>query len=45
MRTVVQRVAHASVSVPAENYEAGIGAGLMILAAFEPFHYKLCQSR
>lgn len=35
MRTVVQRVAHASVSVPAENYEAGIGAGLMILAAFE----------
>ena len=35
MRTVVQRVKHASVSVPAENYEAGIGAGLMILAAFE----------
>ena len=35
MRTVVQRVAHASVSVPAENYEAGIGTGLMILAAFE----------
>ncbi len=35
MRTVIQRAAHASVAVPAENYEAAIGAGLLVLAAFE----------
>jgi len=34
MRTVIQRVARASVSVPAENYESGIGTGLLVLAAF-----------
>ncbi len=34
MRTVIQRVSGASVSVPAENYESGIGRGLLVLAAF-----------
>ncbi len=34
MRTVVQRVSEASVKVPAEGYEARIGMGLMVLAAF-----------
>ena len=34
MRTVVQRVSEASVKVPAENYEAAIGNGLLVLAAF-----------
>lgn len=34
MRVVVQRVARAAVSVPAEGYEASIGQGLLLLAAF-----------
>lgn len=34
MRTVIQRVAHASVKVPAEGYESSIGYGLLVLAAF-----------
>ncbi len=34
MRTVIQRVKHASVRVPAENYESSIGHGLLVLAAF-----------
>lgn len=34
MRTVIQRVKHASVKVPAENYESSIGHGLLVLAAF-----------
>lgn len=34
MRTVIQRVAHASVRVPAEGYESCIGHGLLVLAAF-----------
>lgn len=34
MRAVVQRVAKASVSVPSEGYRAGIGNGLLVLAAF-----------
>lgn len=34
MRTVVQRVAEASVKVPAEGYESRIGHGLLVLAAF-----------
>ena len=34
MRTVIQRVAHASVSVPSEGYESAIGHGLLVLAAF-----------
>ena len=34
MRTVIQRVSEASVKVPAENYEAAIGNGLLVLAAF-----------
>ena len=34
MRTVIQRVSEASVSVPAENYVARIGHGLLVLAAF-----------
>lgn len=34
MRTVIQRVRNASVSVPAESYEASIGSGLLVLAAF-----------
>lgn len=35
MRVVIQRVRNASVSVEAENYESGVGHGLMVLAAFE----------
>ena len=34
MRTVIQRVTEASVRVPAEGYESGIGHGLLVLAAF-----------
>lgn len=34
MRTVIQRVSHASVRVPAEGYESRIGGGLLVLAAF-----------
>lgn len=34
MRTVIQRVSHASVSVPEEDYRAEIGPGLLVLAAF-----------
>ena len=34
MRTVIQRVTEASVAVPAEGYEARIGHGLLVLAAF-----------
>ncbi len=34
MRTVIQRVTEASVSVPAEGYESCIGGGLLVLAAF-----------
>jgi len=34
MRVVIQRVTRASVSVPDQGYEAGIGAGLLVLAAF-----------
>ena len=34
MRTVVQRVREASVSVPAEGYESAIGSGLLLLVAF-----------
>ena len=34
MRTVIQRVSHASVTVPAEGYESSIGKGLLVLAAF-----------
>ena len=34
MRVVVQRVKEASVKVPAESYEASIGHGLLVLAAF-----------
>ena len=34
MRTVIQRVSEASVSVPAEGYLAKIGNGLLVLAAF-----------
>lgn len=34
MRTVIQRVSFASVSVPEENYKAAIGPGLLVLAAF-----------
>ena len=34
MRTVIQRVTEASVSVPAEGYESRIGKGLLVLAAF-----------
>ena len=34
MRTVIQRVAHASVKVPAEGYESSIGHGILVLAAF-----------
>ena len=34
MRTVIQRVSEASVSVPAEGYESRIGKGLLVLAAF-----------
>ena len=34
MRLVIQRVTNASVNVPAEGYEASIGKGLLVLAAF-----------
>ena len=34
MRTVIQRVAHASVAVPDQGYESSIGKGLLVLAAF-----------
>jgi D-tyrosyl-tRNA(Tyr) deacylase len=34
MRTVIQRVSHACVKVPAEGYESSIGHGLLVLAAF-----------
>lgn len=34
MRTVIQRVTEASVRVPVEGYESGIGHGLLVLAAF-----------
>ena len=34
MRTVIQRVKHASVKVPVEGYESAIGHGLLVLAAF-----------
>ena len=34
MRTVIQRVAHAAVTVPDEAYESSIGQGLLVLAAF-----------
>ena len=34
MRTVVQRVAHASVRVLEEGYESSIGTGLLLLVAF-----------
>ena len=34
MRTVIQRVIHASVAVPEEMYESSIGKGLLVLAAF-----------
>ena len=34
MRTVIQRVTHASVAVPEEMYESSIGKGLLVLAAF-----------
>ena len=34
MRTVIQRVTHASVKVLDEGYESSIGRGLLVLAAF-----------
>ena len=34
MRTVIQRVTEASVTVPAEDYSASIGRGLLVLAAY-----------
>ena len=34
MRTVIQRVSHASVRVLEEGYESRIGKGLLVLAAF-----------
>ena len=34
MRTVIQRVSHASVRVPDQGYESSIGRGLLVLAAF-----------
>ena len=34
MRTVIQRVTHASVAVPAQGYESSIDKGLLVLAAF-----------
>ena len=34
MRTVIQRVQEASVKVPAEGYDASVGQGLLVLAAF-----------
>ena len=35
MREVIQRVSRASVRVEAENYESGIGKGLLLLVGFE----------
>lgn len=35
MRVVIQRVKNASVRVEAENYQSGIGQGMVVLAAFE----------
>lgn len=35
MRVVIQRVSNASVRVEDENYESNIGAGLLVLAAYE----------
>ena len=34
MRTVIQRVSHASVAVPDQGYVSSIGKGLLVLAAF-----------
>lgn len=34
MRAVIQRVSNASVAVPDEGYEAAIGRGMLVLAAF-----------
>lgn len=34
MRTVIQRVSHASVAVPDQGYKSSIGKGLLVLAAF-----------
>lgn len=34
MRAVIQRVRNASVSVPETGYEASVGTGLLVLAAF-----------
>ena len=34
MRTIIQRVKHASVRVPEEGYESAIEQGLLVLAAF-----------
>lgn len=34
MRTVIQRVSHASVTIPEHDYRAEIGRGLLVLAAF-----------
>ena len=34
MRTVIQRVSHASVTIPDHGYRAEIGKGLLVLAAF-----------
>lgn len=34
MRTIVQRVSNADVTVAAENYQAAIGHGLLLLVAF-----------
>lgn len=34
MRSVIQRVRNASVSVPETGYEASVGTGLLVLAAF-----------
>ena len=35
MRIVIQRVKNASVAVPEQHYQAEIGCGLLVLAAFE----------
>lgn len=35
MRTVIQRVSHAEVDIPATGYSAAIGSGLLVLCAFE----------
>ena len=34
MRTVIQRVSHASVTIPDHDYRSEIGKGLLVLAAF-----------